>query len=242
MSAYQTILKNFHYKSSIVFLCIVQFLAFSEVYAQNRGLSDRFPANRWSFEVKYGGGFPLSHARDKDSVKYYNRSLSSYAVGARYMISHTIGIRSSYHHHYFASSDQQNPTLRTHTFLLEGVYSFSTLFPEGRISKPRKWNVLAHAGAGYTLGFFGDKSSKDRIISGILGATLQYRPINYLAFSFEPFTFQFNSFQDKGISEKDNFAISSDLLVRLFKPEVFWYPSIGVQLYFGKWHQHLDWR
>ncbi|HLW49809.1 MAG TPA: hypothetical protein VKZ78_02445, partial [Sphingobacteriaceae bacterium] len=172
------------------------------------------------------------------SVKYYNYSKSSYSIGVRYMISKTFGIRANYHHHYFYNSEEY-PTLRTHTIGIDGVYSFSSFRPEGRVSKPRKWNILAYAGGGYTIGKY---NSKDKIISGVIGATLQYRLNSSLALTIDPLTLQFNSFQDNSFSPNVEFKSVGNNLERLFKPEAFWYPSVGVQIYFGKWRQHVDWR
>lgn len=209
------------------------------VNGQSRSLTDRMPSNRWSLEAKYGGGFPFVNGEDEAGNNYYNKSTTSYSIGLRYMLTHTFGMRTNYHHHYF-SSYSENPTLSTHTFGLHAVYSFSGFLPEGRISNPRKINILAYGGGGYTIGN-GD-NSRDRIISGTIGASLQYRISSFLALNLDPITFQFNSFQDKRFSPANVSITAEDNITRLFQPEVFWYPSIGVQFYLGKWGNHVDWR
>jgi len=98
---------------------------------------------------------------------------------------------------------------------------------------------LAYAGGGYTIGKY---NSKDKIISGVIGATLQYRLNSSLALTIDPLTLQFNSFQDNSFSPNVEFKSVGNNLERLFKPEAFWYPSVGIQVYFGKWRQHVDWR
>jgi len=231
------------------------FVFFSaEVHAQRRVLSDQLPANRWSLDVKYGLGIPFAGGKinngentpegenPNSSQKYHYYSTSSYSIGTRYMISRDIGLRTNYSHHYFSSTNEAVPSIGTHTLGLEGIYSFSKLLPEGRISRPRKWNILGFIGGGYTFGTHNNSESTDQIISGVIGATLQYRLNNSIALSLEPVTFQFNSFQDKPFSHDNETESSGNKFERLLKPEAFWYPSVGIQVYFGKWRQHVDWR
>lgn len=225
----------------------------AKVFAQRRVLSDQLPANRWSLDVKYGGGLPFAGGKINNNEntsegespgnpqKYHYFSKSSYSIGARYMISRDIGLRPNYSHHYFSSDEDVSP-IRTHTLGLEGIYSFSKHLPEGRISEPRKWNILGFIGGGYTFGTHNNSKNTDQIISGVIGGTLQYRLNNSIAVSFEPVTFQFNSFQDKPFSPDNETESSGNKFERLLKPQAFWYPSVGLQVYFGKWRQHVDWR
>ncbi|HLW49441.1 MAG TPA: hypothetical protein VKZ78_00590, partial [Sphingobacteriaceae bacterium] len=129
------------------------FVFFSaEVHAQRRVLSDQLPANRWSLDVKYGVGFPFESQKGKSTL--------SGSIGVRYMMSKTFGIRGNYHHHYFSKSDKYS-TLRTHTIGMDGVYSFSSFRPEGRIFRPRKLNILGFIGGGYTFGTHNNSKSTD---------------------------------------------------------------------------------
>ena len=250
-----------HNQKFLSFVGVARFIAFligflipvfssTEVCAQRRALSDQLPANRWSLVVKYGVGLPFKGGEIENNEniqegvtssipeKYHYFSKSSYSIGARYMISRDIGLRTNYSHHYFSSDEDVSP-IRTHTLGLEGIYSFSKLLPEGRISRPRKWNVLGFIGGGYTFGIRSKNTAPDRIISGVIGGTVQYRLSNSIAVSFEPVTFQFNSFQDTSFDSSNS---TGTPIQRLFKPKVFWYPSVGIQVYFGKWRHHVDWR
>lgn len=232
-------------KSPALLFGVMLILLSPVAYGQSRSLSDRFPANRWSVEAQVGAGTPFSNGKYVsdlgDTSTIYNLSFPSLSVGLRYMFSRTVGVRSSYVHHHFARSSEK---LRIHTYAIEGVYSFSGLFPEGRISRPREWNVLAHAGGAYSFGvYYNSSGGRDRIITGLLGSTLQYRLFPSLAVTFD-LTAQFNSFQDKSLAPNVDAAsaASTSLIGRLFKPTVFLYPSVGAQFYFGKSHQHVDWR
>jgi hypothetical protein len=235
----------------LFFITMLFILYSTNAISQTRDLTDHYPYNRFSFELSLGAGFPLENtflSSNKSDSSFYSISFPSVTAGIRYMITNQFGIKGTYTYHSFKNRPNHFQ-LKSDHLMGELVYSFSNFFKEGNYSEPRNFNVLAHAGLGYTFGYIkelGTKSTaktRDMMISGVIGGTIQYRPTNLknIAFTGDLSGF-FNVFQNKNFDGNDVEYGSSEIIDRFLNPKFFFYPSVGVQIFLGRHYQHSDWR
>lgn len=165
-------------------------------------------------------------------------------IAARYMVTPRIGIRPHYgFHHFYTTETSVGTFLRLHRWAVEGVYSFADLFPIRSYYEPRKYNVLLHAGGGFTHGHPSTLFRKpgypgwkhEDIWSLMIGASPQYRLSPRLS-AFADITMHMSLDQHYGYHGAYMYPGTPEA-----KTGYFLTFNIGLQLHLGTLNRPADW-
>lgn len=217
---------------------------FNRVSVEVQGGFD-FPFQPWHI-IRDGNNVPIldvngneQQARLKDYRAYGGQ------FGVRYMFNSAFGLKAHYaYHHFYTTVPGVGTFLRFHRYGIEGVFNVGSLFGPKRFYETRRFNVLVHAGGGFTHGkpssLFRDTRTMgwkhEDIWSGIVGVTPQYRITNWLV-----------AYADVSmhVSGKQHYGYHGRYLhpgSDRSETGVFMNTSIGLQWYLGNKPLHLDWR
>ena len=122
------------------------------------------------------------------------------------------------------------------------VHSLSDYFSEKRILG-RQFNALVHGGMSYSQGrYWNGQVANDALVTGLLGGTFQFKPrwSRRVVFTGD-LTLHYNAFQNKRFDGTDQ-DFPAEQFDRIFDPNLFIVPSIGVQYHLGRNDWHVDWR
>lgn len=197
------------------------------------------PFNKFSVEIHTGVDFPITPGVAEGQLRDYTSFLSTQA-GVRYMITDVLGIRPVYGFHRFrGSGDPQTPGgFTVHRVGLDGVVNMAPLFPPGNFRNPRKFNALLHIGGSFGFGAL-PKSHRfvDDLLVGTFGLTPQYRISRNLALTLD-------LSGHAGVSQ--NYGFDGHPIERsghrLLPNTFFLTGSVGLQVYLGKYLNHMDWK
>lgn len=236
-------------------LTVLFFTLAQAAQAQSRFLKDRVSADRWSVEAQVGAGLPVF---DRDSTSVYSRPSAQF--GVRYMLTQTWGAKLHYGYHDFSERPVWNRPegayhFTMHQYSASLVHSLSDYFGEERILG-RRINVLVHAGLSYSQGrYWGGYAGlepdtlategrvpTDAMVTALLGSTFQFKPrwSKRVVFTAD-LTLHYNAFQNKRFDGTDQ-DFPKAYFGRVFDPNLFIVPSIGVQYHLGRNDWHVDWR
>ncbi|NLC50162.1 MAG: hypothetical protein GX762_07340 [Bacteroidales bacterium] len=186
-------MKRFYFLIS--FIIIATFT--SSLLAQQKTFIERV-----KLEVSGGYSIPVSPTRNGASLSDF-AGFRNFMVGANYELSNVAGLRFSYGNHMFEDSNNSSMGVTHHKLMAEGTFNILEY-----INKTRDpFEVIAHVGAGLSLGKSKLSSDIDKMSTLQIGLMPQYRITNNFSIHLDAIyvvNFKQDYFYDGGPASVDN--------------------------------------
>lgn len=218
-------------------LGIATFLFLMGIQTANAQWRLEGPFNKFSLEMQTGIDFPLSPDPKSQSLANFITA-PSFKVGVRYMFSDLLGIRPVYRYNAFRSGN--STSLGIHQYGVDGILNLAEFLPAGNYREPRKINVLLHLGGSHGREVADDGSGtpeRSRIAVGSAGITPQYRLSRNVVLVLD---------LSGHASVKQSFGYDGSrgsIDASGWMPNAYYMTgSVGLQVYLGKYADHMDWK
>ena len=179
----------------ISFITIVSIT--SSLLAQQKTFFERV-----TLEVSGGYSLPVSPSRSDASLSNF-AGFRNFSLGANYELSNLAGLRFTYGNHMFEDKNNSSMGVTHHKLMAEGT--FNIIESIEMIRAP--FDVMAHAGAGISLGKSKLTSDVDKMIALQIGLMPRYRITNNFSVHADAtyvVNFSQDYFYDGGTASKDN--------------------------------------
>ena len=186
-------MKRFYFLIS--FIIIATFT--SSLLAQQKTFIERV-----KLEISGGYSIPVSPTRKGASLNDF-AGFRNFMVVANYELSNVTGLRFTYGNHMFEDTNNSSMGITHHKLIAEGT--FNVLESINKISAP--FEVMAHAGAGLSLGKSKLSSDIDKMSTLQIGLIPQYRITNNFSINLDAtyvVNFKQHYFYDGGSASMDN--------------------------------------
>ncbi len=186
--------------------------------------------NRWSIDINTGTTKPTAPLANGYFVKTFD--LSHVDLGVRYMMNNKFGVKLDFGYDKFNNSKNSLPLesdyYRTN---LQGVANLGRIFNFENWTE--RFNVLAHAGAGYSFMTSNAYSGTDNMANLLGGLTGQVKLSERISLNAD-FTLIKNAQQSRTFDGNAN-AVGNGFNGTMYNA------TVGVSIYLGKNKKHADW-
>ena len=154
---------------------IYTIILFLSIFAVSTTLVAQEKTFMQSITLEAGGGYnlPVSPSRNNSTMSDY-AGFSSFYLGANYAISELAGLRFSYGNNSFEDTNNSSLGVTLHKFMAEGTFNILQAIEK----QQTPFEIMAHAGAGFSFGKNEQSSQTDRMISAQIGLMPKYRITN----------------------------------------------------------------